>query len=127
MRASTVLRRVLALFEDGRWAQKDWHEKQGRINRRGNRRPPPVNCFCLAGAIGYVEGGRPDNTRRHGKLSKTLSDGFYSSKATAFLKKAIGVDNDEEVWDYNDKQGRTLGEIITTTRRALRLAERAKA
>lgn len=48
MKASTVLRRVLKLFENGRWTQGDWNEKQGGFEARREGREDRTIGFGFA-------------------------------------------------------------------------------
>lgn len=119
LKASIILSRVLATFEDGRWFQGDWSDRVGRVSRGGKRTPPPVMCYCLAGAIGRAHGAPGGN---HAVISRA----FEESPAAVFVRDALGVQYNCDIYEWNDKAGRTIGEVISAVKRAIKLAKKAE-
>lgn len=122
MKPSQVLTAVLALWAKGLWTQGEFHEYRrpmktpGRNNDKNREGPraKKVQCFCLDGALRKVT------------LNKKGGE-IVLQRSHNFIKKALGVPFDDDIWEWNDDRKRTLAQIISVTKKARALALKAGA
>jgi hypothetical protein len=117
--AVTILRGVLKLVKRG-WVQNDYFKEKEVKLKNGSTRI--VNCFCLSGALSFVDSDGGITTRDEEGLS---TEGLKAALLLAGLKRSKLPLN--KVIQWNDKRGRTQAEVIERVEAAIETAKQVAA
>lgn len=115
MHALTILTRAKALMDAGRWLKGEFHEKARKINVKTGKRAEKgreVTCYCASGAIRAVAGNHD-----------------YDEAERIFIKAndLPGYVEGSTIWNWNDADNRTVGDVRKAFRKAVALARRLEA
>lgn len=120
MKPATVLRRVLAIMDKGRWIQNSFEAEDRPIGlfARRNKTGRRVNCYCVMGAFDHVIGADNYNESRE-------TQRLFNRPALKALLAATGASRVEDVYAWNDARDRTIGDVRGAVRKAIKLVEKA--
>lgn len=117
-KALKILRRAASYIKQGRWYQGNFRSDERRINVKTGKRVTHgkiVQCYCAAGALQEAAG-------------YYSSDGI--SRAQNLFLRAIRKSpkngaGEEDIWEWNDRKWRTIGQVRKAFDRAIELARKA--
>jgi len=117
MKTLTVLKNVLDLYSDKtRWVQETYHDIVPGTTRK--------QCYCLVGGVRKAITGTPYRPKEGSGEYDTYS--AVLARLVPFTPGHAG-DNEGQVIGWNDTHGRTIGEIRTALRKAIKAEEKAAA
>jgi hypothetical protein len=125
MKASTVLTRVIKLFESGRWTKGNWSRTEPGTG---------ICTFCLDGAVNYIVHEKDKGTSAEKALNSRSTSGvkkylkkvirkYHKDRASVLSFKSAATD----IIRFNDNYADSAACVIEIVKNARKLARKDEA